>query len=247
MELAKLLEDYRGGMSLFQIDHFVTGKGGPTQYARYMQCLRELHGRVKNLQQSYFELQLLSLEIEGGLEEIGIINNSFSMDDSTCGDCSPTIVSRKLGIEHKRKTIQLIESEKSYKALAKEFIRFYKQAVYLKTGLDELTPERVSEYETELWELKTKEMFCKDMLTNHGQISGGTIELLRSLPLKSRQKLFPLFSKQEGKDSGIVEKAIDWYLKQEDYMISNDFEKIEVPEGVYKVIDTDIKSLSMPE
>lgn len=72
----RLIEGQDWGHSAFQIDHFIIGKAGPTNWGMFTQCLREIRGRVAALTPPKEPLW------RRVLRRIGLVRPSRPLDDS---------------------------------------------------------------------------------------------------------------------------------------------------------------------
>lgn len=185
MKLKELFKDYRGGMSQFQDDYFVTIKNGLTPYGQYMQALKELYSRFNGLKSSWIELRkldLVILELEQTIEKMSREVNE---------------------IEYERKIIDLEvslmakdELERQIQEAKIEFDRFYRQAVYLKGFIGDLTKERAHELEKEYWFYRILELAHVDQITT-GSIRQGTYEMIMSIPLEMRKRVLKSITNKE--------------------------------------------------
>ncbi|KKM01248.1 hypothetical protein LCGC14_1796300, partial [marine sediment metagenome] len=114
--LQDLIADHQCGMSLFQLDHFVTSRadygGGGTTYGRYKQSLRELWKRWRGLKGLYPERALLLLDVE-------------ELDARSRRWLCRSITRRRARVECAQKRLHLVELDKTIEDTEREFLRFY--------------------------------------------------------------------------------------------------------------------------
>ncbi len=170
--LKELLNDHQLFNSDYQDDNFVTRSGG-TPWGQYKQAIRELYKRFRGLRESTCDLEKLEIEIEEKA-------HSAKYDEG---------FKRKYAeIEHKRKTMQKEELERTIKDTKREFKRFYQQAMVLKKQIGEVDDKRRYKLDEEMHVYKAKEMFIFDMNTM-GKYSHQTYEFIMSFPHDTRIEL----------------------------------------------------------
>ncbi len=188
MNLKELLDDHQTGMSEFQDDFFVTTRAGGTLYGCYKQALRELYKRFRGLREETCDKAILQIEIEELAE-------------------SPN---KKDAVEHKRKSMQMEEATRSLANTQREFIRFYQQAIYLKKEIGDLTDERRSILDKEMWVFKIKEMALFDFIGG-GQLKENTLSFLHCCPKEMKIKII--------KEIQNADKLLEWYESKEEIII----------------------------
>ena len=127
---------------------------------------------------------------------------------------------RKKEIDLQEKTMLTEESERAIADTKREFINFYRQVVYLKEKIGDLTDEKREQLDMEMWLFKIKEMACIDFVTS-GRLRNSTFEFLHSLPKELKLKVLP-----EIKDHN---KLVSWYENKEETIIPKDLTAIPVP------------------
>lgn len=202
MNLKELLNDHQMFHSTFQQDNFITGKGG-TLYGAYKQCLRELTSRTQTIQSSALGIKRLDIDIEELILK----------------------VSNGTGFEKQRAEIDLVEKRMALESTLlslsdteREFLRFYQQAVYLKSKVGKLTPRDRAKHEAEMWEFKAKEMVVVDFITL-GRVKANTYEMLRSLPKPIRLRILTEMRHQDS--------LIAWYEAEQEPCIPENLPEIE--------------------
>jgi len=197
--LKELLDDHQTGHSELQDDYFITIKAGGTIYGQYKQALRELYRRVRGLRELSCDYEKLKIEIE---QKKFIANQKRSFTASLAM------------VEQKRKTMQLEEAERAIKDTKREAIRFYQQACQLKSKLGKITPEKRLKLDREMWLHKAREMAALDLLAN-GRITGGSLEMICSLPFDLKHQVIK--EMKEGQ-----KKLVGWYeMRTDDFKFSD--------------------------
>lgn len=200
--LKALIDDHEVYHSDLQMDRFIVGKSGGTDFGMYKQALRELHKRYRGLKELYYNRDKLTVEID-------------EMDD---GKNVPMeqYAARLHAIEINRKRMGMEDLNLNILHTEREFKRFFAQAVALKERVGELTPETRAKLDLDMWVHRAKEGAAFDLLVN-GRIGPGTMEMVHSLPptakrellitLKSEQKQKELVKWYEGFDAAVPEIA----------------------------------------
>lgn len=216
INLKELLDDHQTGMSDFQDDYLVTTRAGGTLYGQYKQSLRELYKRFRGLREITCDKEKLEVEIE---------EQEFIKDNDT-----DKFKQKYAAIEYKRKVMQLEESERSYKDTKREFVRFFKQAAFLKEQVGELTEEKRASLDEDMWKYKIKEMVCIDWITQ-GRMGNNTFEFLNACPTKMKCELLTTIRDKE--------KLLNWYETKEEYLLPDKY--LDVPEiGVSELLLIDL-------
>lgn len=210
--LWKLLRDHQTGMSKFQDDYLVTTRAGGTLYGQYKQSLREVYKRFRGLRQQIANHKRLEIELEELQFEISELEGSVSLKDD--------FTRRKKVVDLQEKTMLMEESNRAISDTKREFINFYRQAMYLKDEVGELTDERRDQLDTEMWLFKIKEMATIDYVTS-GKLRNSTFEFLHALPDKLKIKVLPEIKNPE--------KLIDWYEIKKNVLIPKDLSSIKAP------------------
>lgn len=210
--LWKLLNDHQTGMSKFQDDYLVTTRAGGTLYGQYKQALREVYKRFRGLRQQIANHKRLEIEIEELQFEISELEKSDVVKDN--------FTRRKKIVDLQEKTMLMEESTRAISDTKREFINFYRQAMYLKSEIGELTDERRDQLDTEMWIFRIKEMATIDFVTS-GKLRNSTFEFIHALPEDLKRIVLP-----EIKNAG---QLIDWYENKQTVIIPKDLSSIEAP------------------
>ena len=189
--IEELLADHQGGHSDLQIERFITIKGNWTAYGRYKQCLREIDGRHRGLQELREEAELAALDLQDAARWLG---------SETEGTADHT----RRRIARDRQQRRLDQTRRAIAEQERELQRFVELATELKQQLGELTPRRRSELERELWAVRTRAMVALDLFTS-GSLSTATAELLIALPADIRRPILAA-AKQAEQQGGLF----DW-------------------------------------
>lgn len=209
-ELKQLLKDHQVGMSEFQDLYFVTAKTGGTLYGQYLQALREVYKRFRGLRQQISDHKRLLVDLDEA--KYNSENEDLSEFDR-----------RRAYIDYLEKSALQEESLRAVDATKREFITFYKQAVYLKSKIGELTKEKREKLERDMWLFKAKEQVCID-LVSRGRLSNNTYEMLHALPKDIKLKAL-----DDIKDSN---KLLSWYENREECYIPENLDYIEIPKNI---------------
>ncbi len=216
INLKELLDDHQTGMSDFQDDYLVTARAGGTLYGQYKQSLRELYKRFRGLREITCDKEKLEIEIE---------EQEFIKDNDT-----DKFKQKYAAIEYKRKVMQLEESERSYSDTKREFSRFFKQAIFLKEQIGELTNEKRALLDEDMWMYKIKEMVCIDWITQ-GRLGNNTFEFLNACPIKMKRELLTTIQDRDA--------LLDWYETKKEYLLPDKY--LDVPEiGVAELLLIDL-------
>jgi len=177
-QIKNTLLDYEKNHSIFQIDNFIIGKQGDL-WAQYKQCLREMRGRIDNLEVLNGELELIKIEIA-----------SFKL----CWPSKTAIKKKRMKKVWKKRKLEVIAA--NIIDTEREAVRFAEIAEKLKGELGEITPERRYQLETESWKNKGIKMAAIDILAT-GRISNQTYDFIFSLPKESQLELFSKLSAKQ--------------------------------------------------
>lgn len=167
-----LLADHQLYHSDFQMDALITVRAGGTRYGCYKQSLRELWKRYRGLRDLYAQCELLRIDI----------------DELSSRSCDTEIDQRRTAVQRASKQLALQEVEKNIEDTEREFLRFYNQAVVLKSCIGELDPKRRAELDCEMWEHRLRCAAAIDFMTS-GRLSANTVESLQSCPVEMRKRL----------------------------------------------------------
>lgn len=189
------LADHRLYHSEFQIDHFVTARGGDNHpWGMYVQCLRELHNRRASLQDC----------------ENAIAQNEISIEESRW-KLGKRVWTRAGKFEKQRETIKLRKLVAGQDSLAKQFRetmretnRFLEQADYLRGqyGDRPLSAERKQELDQEYWQHRLKLQIASSVLVN-GVAPMDVVQMLPGLPAAMRDHLL-LFINLMSKETALA-------------------------------------------
>jgi chromosome segregation ATPase len=187
MQLHELLRDHQLYHSEFQQDYIITLRaGGPTVYGQYKQALRELFKRYRGLKELYTSRELLQIDIEE-LEQKETTDRFENRRNQV------RLAQKRMGMEDLEKNIQDTE---------REFKRFYQQATALKAQIGDLTDERRSQLDREMWQAKMQEMAAIDLQTI-GRLSNNTYEMIGASPPEIRDPVLKMCAN--------ASKLIDWF------------------------------------
>lgn len=226
--LTELLSNHQMFHSQFQQDNLITKRAGGTLYGQYKQALRELYKRTRGLREDWYQLektknkikqlqakeQLLLNEV---VEKKGSYNNMLSLEADVL-----KIKIEKIQLDIKHSEMTLEEQNRSLRETFRELKRFYAQADWLQTQLEEkhgkLTKEKINELDIDMWMYRIKEMIAIDMVYQ-GRMLNTTYEFLVALPVPLKTKIITQL-KNEGPTS-----FVDWYETAEE-------EKPQIPEDL---------------
>ena len=211
-KLMQLLDDHQTGMSKFQDDYFVTTRAGGTLYGQYKQALREVYKRFRGLRQQIADNKRLKIDIEELEFDINGLKEKV--------DKKSDFLKQRKEVDYQEKVMLLEESERAIADTKREFISFYRQAVYLKEQIGELTEEKRNQLDMDMWFFKIKEMACIDFITT-GRLRNSTFEFLHALPNKYKFKLCADIKNHDG--------LIQWYESKQDVIIPEDLSSIPAP------------------
>jgi hypothetical protein len=188
-ELDELLGDHRPYHSDLQMDCFITGISGGTDYGMYKQALRELDKRYRALRHLYIERERLRMKIPG------------------------KVAARPRFKFEKRRTLRALETgfaledlDRNIADTEREFTRFLQQAKALKRRVGELTPERRAVLDQAFWEDRLRRTAAVEFLTI-GRMNANTIECINSLPAAARATLLTDCNKEN------CDNLLKWYLR----------------------------------
>ena len=174
VELKELLADCRNGHSDLQMDSFITYRTGEGHlYGMYQQSLRELNSRYISLKESFWDLDLLELDLKGAEQKT---KRSFLF-----GRCKR----KRLKVELERLCFKKECLLRRLRETDREFRRFWAQAKALKKELGPING-RAQELDRDLWKHKIKFRMAVDLL-REGRPSASLLELIPSLPKELRE------------------------------------------------------------
>jgi len=186
----KLLADHLHGHSDFQMDYFITGKGGPTTYGMYRQALRELVARHKALKRLEIKRQMIELDID-----------QLQQQSDGC-----PIKQRRRDLEIQLKRLELEDILTSIHTTRRELDRFYTQAVALKERLGDIDDTRRHELEREMWVERAKLLAIIDLATA-GRLSPASYEMIIALPPADRTSIVKFLTDK----NAVAERAKNGY------------------------------------
>ena len=221
MDLKALLDDHQTGMSDWQDDYLVTARAGGTVYGQYKQALRELYKRVRGLRELTCDRRILEIKIR-----------EAAADRDDFDECATPFSRERAAVEHDRAKMQLEEADRAIADTKRELIRFFQQAVFLKSLVGGLAPDRRRELEREMWEYRIKEMAVIDYLSA-GRLSSRTVEMLHACPIDMRFALLKALAPENRA------ALLEWYESRPDVLRPEDYERLPGP------TDADIKKLGV--
>lgn len=189
--MEELLSDHQSGHSDLQIDYFIVSKGNWTPYGRYKQCLREIASRHNALLEMREEAELAVLDLDDAKRDLG---------REVAG--TPAAIRKRIACDRQRRRMDGIRQ--SLAGQQRELNRFVNLANELKRQVGELTDERRSELDAEMWSVRARAMVALDLFTS-GQLSQSTAELLIALPVEIRQPIL-----QSAKNAEATGELFDW-------------------------------------
>lgn len=176
MKVDMMLKDLEPCHSTYQMVNFIVGRSGTTDYARYIQCLRELRSRYTNLRKLRIRKQGLSIERDMMVKDV----NKHDTGSSEFQLGQLRIEAWDLSREGFDETIS--EAEREYE-------HFRVMAVALKKSVGDLTPEKRLELERRVWIDRVKIAAGLDLLSV-GIVTKQTFDLALSLARDDRIALF---------------------------------------------------------
>lgn len=189
------LADHRLYHSEFQIDHFITARGGDQHpWGMYVQCLRELHNRRSALK-----------DVENSFAE-----NEISIEESRW-KLSKFVWRRKAKFEKRREAVKLqklLVAKESLEKQAKESLRetdrFLVQATRLRKvfGKEALTDERKQELDQDYWLHRLQLQVASGVLV-HGVPPVDVVQMLPGLPVQVRMPLMDFLASVKTKDKAL--------------------------------------------
>lgn len=194
--LEQILSDHECGHSQFQIDNFITSKGGATTYGKYKQALTELYSRFNSLKVSICE------RLEKDLTE-----NAFSIDDDSSDD-----IERKVAkIQHIKFKLEQEGDRRAIEGQKREFNRFYQHACALKKMLEDkhgpLTDEVKKTLEHEYWETKLKQTLATQLELT-GRPNESLYEAILALPKDMKYRILDELSHPD--------RLVEWHTQHSD-------------------------------
>lgn len=170
----ELMKDHRMYHTEFQRRHFITELSGVTTYGKYIQAVKELHGRYTTIKNNQYELKLIDIDIDELNYKLKNTNDEFKI--------------RRLELKLEKKLSNREDALYVLTELSKEFESFLSQAIVLKEKLGELTPEKKEVLDAEFWEIKLKRDIAINHISGRG-IDKNIIEIILSLPKDIRKDL----------------------------------------------------------
>ncbi|MBI9087445.1 MAG: hypothetical protein JEZ11_27900 [Desulfobacterales bacterium] len=167
------LQDHQIFASQFQLERFVTVKNGGTAYGQYKQVCREITKRDRALKQLDGDRRILVIE----LEEL-----------QAYGNAKGNTAARKAAVTLEMKQNALDDLDAAIADTQRELNVFAGLAAPLKAEVGDLTGERRSQLEAELWEVKLGQAAVLDVITT-SRVRRGTMEAILSLPQASRDRI----------------------------------------------------------
>lgn len=164
MSLGTLFADYNPRHSKYQIENFIIGINGRTQYGRYRQALRELYPRYRNIKNKISNILDLELQIEEWQPE---------QDETTT----------KFKLKESQKVVLMASLADARAALAQmltEFKHFYSIATQIKDEIGDISGQ-VDQLEGEYWVQTFKEKIALELFAN-GRLSQGVLETILAMP-----------------------------------------------------------------
>lgn len=131
--LGSLLDDLQTCHSEYQIDHFILGKNGYTDYGTYRQALREFFSRCRTLSSTYLEMR----ECEITIEELSDPTMRYNLNKYECMRRDARLEERKVELTFLRRGIRERE---------REWARFLGWCVQLKNKVGQITAQHDSEF-----------------------------------------------------------------------------------------------------
>lgn len=178
--LHELLADYQPFHSELQMDRFIIMlSGGPTDFGRYKQALRELNKRYRGLKDTAAQIK----EMQNDIDELDHQSRQWWRGKFSRRRCQ---------IKATQKRMQLEESQKTYRDTEREFVRFLSIADHLKNKIGDLSISRRQELEAQDWEQRIMEMAARDIRFN-GRVGPETLKLVDVQDHATRDHLLALF------------------------------------------------------
>ena len=222
-KLSELLKDHQMFHSEFQQDNLITKRAGGTLYGQYKQSLRELYKRTRGLREDWYQLEKTKnkikqleakekkLKYEIKQFEYKNLDKHNYLNDIEIEELKTKLEKVQLDIKHRQMTLE--EQERSKHETFRELKRFYAQADWLKTQLEEkygiLTDEVKNKLDVDMWMYRIREMIAIDMVYN-GRLLNTTYEFLVALPIELKSEIFKIL---QNEGAGYF---IEWYEKQAD-------------------------------
>lgn len=174
-----LLRDHLKYHSDLQIDSFILGNSGCTEYGLYRQTLMELYSRWCSLgsrairrERLLLKIRRLSRRIEGALDAHGP-----ESDEALRAD-----------VDLAQARLHLEQMDRSIRDGEREFKRFLGHAIVLKRRIGEIDDQRRAELEREEWVHHLRRRAAIDYV-REGRVSAATMECVLALPLDLRLPL----------------------------------------------------------
>lgn len=160
-DLKSLLAFHRPFHSNLQIDRWIIGKSGCTDYGMFKQALRELHSRLSALTNLWLDIE--DTEAARPIKRTDIV----------------------------RKAMRLEGQRSTFEDTLREFARFLQHARILHArliGNEPLTPERIEQLDREEWYAQLERMAAIECAT-FGRASQGTLDSVMALDSAAREPL----------------------------------------------------------
>lgn len=164
LNIDELIADFRPFHTEFQIEHFIVGTEGPTEWGRYKQALRELEGRTEGVRASVLLLERARLRL-GRLIFWSWLPWRRSDRKLNLVEAGDSIKSMELA---------LADTKREQRA-------FFELARGLKDIIGDLTEEKRARLESDYW---FERMRYQAMLELHttGTLHKSTLETLMTMP-----------------------------------------------------------------
>jgi len=163
-KIEQLIADHRHFHSEFQIEHFIVGTAGPTQWGRYKQAVHELERRQTGLRSAVVQLERARLRL-GRLKRWCWV--PWRREDRRLN-----ILEATTGIADMERTISDTERERR---------EFFRLACAMKADIGDLTEEKRARLETRYW---FEHLRHQSLLEYHttGGINKNTLEAVLAIP-----------------------------------------------------------------
>lgn len=168
VSVEEILADHHECHSEFQMKRFVLLEPGTTPFGIYKQCLRELYTRHYGMFEMAESLKQQQAQVDR-LESMAADENDFEL------------------LSGRRCLAALLRQQADNQ---REYDCFLEVARALKVDLGELTPERRTALDEDMWFQTTKAQAAIDQfLFLHPGVSRSTLEMIISFPPAMRQRL----------------------------------------------------------
>lgn len=170
MPVDQLLRDHQPLHSDLQIEAWILTEGNWTDWGRYQQALRELHGRRAAIESLSRETDLALLDLRA-LERRRPL---FGRDRR-----------ERWRIRVEAQQCKVRDLFATVIDTQREFERFHQLAAELKASLGEITPARRRELDRETWMTRIRYMAAIDFQF-HGRMSPALVRMVAALPPELR-------------------------------------------------------------